>query len=182
MWYTSTRRHGGKNRCCCWDTAYTPSTQREKENTLNVAQCVFAHTRVRPRGPQEWALGRDCKFRDRLLSISEALLSLGCPRWPASQRRWSETQHAKWDVTCAAILFYLYWMRRHWARDAKKRSPAAWWGLVALQAHRGGCVIFTLTSEGVRETSPPPTLNHYHHLLTPASLAHLPPKVKKNSR
>lgn len=102
--------------------------------------------------PAEWFLGRDCKFQARLLSISGVLLSTSCPQCPASQRRCSETQHTKWDVTGAAILFYLYWIGRHWGRDAKKRSPAAWLGLVALQVHEGGRVIFTLTSKGVRET------------------------------
>lgn len=106
------------------------------------------------------------------------MLFPSCPGCPASQWRCSETQHTKWDVTCAAILFYLYWMGRHWGRDAKKRSPADWWGLVALQAQGGGCVIFTVTSKGVRETSPPLSPS----LLCSAGIAHLPPKGKEKQQ
>lgn len=150
----SPQADAGKNR---WDGAYTPPTQREREKSLECRSvCVCTH-RGMTEGLEEWFLGGDCKFQAWLLSISEALLSPSCPQCPASQRRCSETQHTKWDVTCAAILFYLYWMGRHWGRDAKKRSPAAWWGLGALQAHQGVCVIFTLTSKGVRETSSPST-------------------------
>lgn len=104
---------------------------------------------------EQWLCGKVCKFQAWLLSISEAVLSPCCPRCPASQRRYAETQHIKWDVTCTATLFYLYCMRQHWGKNAKKRSPAAWWGLVALQARRGDSVIFTLRAEGGRETSPP---------------------------
>lgn len=140
--------------------------------------CVCKHQGM-SEGPKEWFLGRDRKFQARLLSISKVLFSPSCPRCPASQQRHSVTQHTKWDVTCAAILFYLYWMGRHWGRNAKQRSPAAWWGLVALQVHGGGCVIFTLTSEGGRETSP--LLNNFNFPPQPASPT-LPPKAKKNSR
>lgn len=115
--------------------------------------CVCKHQGM-SEGPEEWFLGRGRKFQAQLLSISKVLFSPSCPRCPASQQRRSVAQHTKWDVTCAAILFYLYWTGRHWGRNAKTRSPAAWWGLVALQVHGGGCVIFTLTSEGGRETSP----------------------------
>lgn len=138
----------------------------KRNQVLSVAQCVCKH--YMSEGPAEWLLSADCKFQTRLLSISKLLLSPGRPQCRPSQRRRSETQHIKWDVTCATRLFYLYWMGRHWGRNAKKRPPAAWWGLVALQVHRGGSVIFTLTSEGIKETSLPP--------------AHLPPKAKRNCR
>lgn len=156
-----------KNR---WDRAYSPPTQREKEEKSSECHlvCVCTHQNM-TEGPEEWFLGGDSEFQAWLLSISEALLSPSCPQCPVSQWRSAETQHTKWDVTCAAILFYLYWMGRHWGRNVTKRSPAAWWGLVALQAHGGVCVIFTLTSKGVRETSPtsntPPLSAGLTHLL-----------------
>lgn len=81
--------------------------------------CVYTHHGT-SEGPTEWFLGRVCKFQNWLLSISEALLSHSCPRCPASQRRCSETQHTKWDVTCVAILFYLYWMGRCCGERCKK--------------------------------------------------------------
>lgn len=74
-----------------------------------------------------------------------------------SRWRCSETQHTKWDVTHTAILFYLYCIGRHWRKYAKMCSPAALWGLVTLQAHGGGCVIFTLSSKGVSKASTTPS-------------------------
>lgn len=85
--------------------------------------CLCTHQGA-TEGPGEWFLGGDGKFQAWLPSISEALLSPGCTQCPASQWRCSETQHTKWDVTCAAILFYLYWMGRCWGRNATKHKKA----------------------------------------------------------
>lgn len=139
----------------CWHVSIQIiiiDSKERKKIGQNIVLTVF------PLKEQQCFLCWVCKFQAWLLSISEAVLSPRCPRCPASQRRYAETQHIKWDVTCTATLFYLYCARQHWGRNAKKRSPAAWWGLVALQAHRGDSVIFALRAEGGRETSP---LNQY---------------------
>lgn len=120
MQYISASRHQ-RNRWDRWDSAYTPQTQKGTGKKIPECRsvCVCTHQGI-TEGPEEWFLGGVCKFQAWLLSISEPLLSPSCPRCPPSQRRCSETQHTKWDVTCAAILFYLYWMGRHCGERCKK--------------------------------------------------------------
>lgn len=99
----------------------------KRENTMGVPQCVAQRIRVGLKDfKNDFSAGtvNSGPGRCPLTKLCFLPVALWCP---ASQRRCSETQHIKWDVTCATILFYLYWMGRHWERDAKKRSPAAWW-------------------------------------------------------
>lgn len=157
--------------------------RKKKKSPECHSVCVCKHQGM-SEGPAEWFLDGDCKFQARLLSISKVLFSPSCPRCPASQWRCSETQHTKWVVTCAAILFYLYWMgdiEGEMQRSAHPLLDEVWW---LSKPTEGGCVIFTLSSEGGRETSlfpqqtptSPPSVGVAH--LTPPS----PPKAKENSR
>lgn len=136
-----------------------PSLHQHKGNRkkgLNVAQCVCVCTHQgTTEGPEEWFHGRVCKFQAWLMSISEALLSpaaLGGRRLSGGALK-HNTPNEMWLAPPYCSIY------TGWAdivrKDAKKRSPAVWWGLVALQTHGGVCVIFTLISKGVRENSAP---------------------------
>lgn len=96
-----------------------PRLRQHKGNRkkgLNVAQCVSVHTSVQLKGFSAGSVNS----RPGSCPLARLRFLPAAPRCPASQRRCSETQHTKWDVTRAAILFYLYWMGRHCGERCKK--------------------------------------------------------------
>lgn len=147
-----------------------PSAQKEPEQKPWMWLDVFVHTRVQVKCPKNGFSAGSVSSRPGscpLVRLCFLIAALGAQHLSGGALK-HNTPNEMWLVSPYCSI-YTGWDSVV-GEDAKKHSPAAWWGLVALQPQGGGCVIFTLAWKGEKETSPP--LKHHT----------FPPKAKKNSR
>lgn len=143
---------------------HSTSSKGAGTKALNVAQCVFVHATVQVKAPQNGFSAGSLNSMPGFCPLVElcfltAALSVQHLSGGALKHN---TPNEMWLVSPYGSIFTAW--EDVVGKDAKKRSPAAWWGLVSLRPHGGGCVIFTLA---------------WREDLTPTQTPQLTPKGKE---